>query len=202
MGDTCQPQGHRRVLTGGHPCCGQGSRTRKPACLSISLDRYHLWLLLCSRPRSQKHPREKTERCGWGCCGAGIACQGQNLGCPCWWQWPSASSWMELRWALRREQPCSCLGSVYLQHGDRKRMQKACFLQGKCSSRVAPVLLPLPPADPLVSGFPLGRLKGHRVPSPPALPGAQPGPACPASLRHTLDTLDTQPCVDGYRWLW
>lgn len=81
-------------------------------------------------------------------------------------------------------------------------MQKACFLQGKCSSRVAPVLLPLPPADPLVSGFPLGRLKGHRVPSPPALPGAQPGPACPASLRHTSDTLDTQPCVSGYPWLW
>lgn len=51
-------------------------------------------------------------------------------------------------------------------------MQKACFLQGKCSSRVAPVLLPLPLTDPIVSGFPLGRLKGYHVPSPPALPGS------------------------------
>lgn len=25
-------------------------------------------LLLCSRLRSQKHPRERLGRCGWGCC--------------------------------------------------------------------------------------------------------------------------------------
>ncbi|XP_069649969.1 sodium/hydrogen exchanger 5 isoform X2 [Haliaeetus albicilla] len=53
--------------------------------------------------------------------------------------------------------------NVYLQHCDRKRMRKACFLEGKHSSRaatLAPVPFPSPPTDALVSGFPLGRDEG------------------------------------------
>ncbi|KAM9625354.1 sodium/hydrogen exchanger 5 isoform 3-T3 [Morphnus guianensis] len=53
--------------------------------------------------------------------------------------------------------------NVYLQHCDRKRMQKACFLEGKRCSRAAtpaPVPFPSPPTETPVSGFPLGRDKG------------------------------------------
>ncbi|XP_074896547.1 sodium/hydrogen exchanger 5 isoform X2 [Buteo buteo] len=53
--------------------------------------------------------------------------------------------------------------NVYLQHCDRKRMRKACFLEGKRSSRAAtpaPVPFPSPPTEAPVSGFPLGRDEG------------------------------------------
>lgn len=124
------PASHRDILGFSQEDTPAVGRTAGPGSLYVCPSVWigTIWLLLCSRPRSQKRPRERSGGCGWGCCGAGIAHQGQNLGCPCWWQWPSASSWMELCWALRREQPCSCQGSVYLQHRDRKRMQKACFL--------------------------------------------------------------------------
>lgn len=50
-------------------------------------------------------------------------------------------------------------------------MGKACFLEAKHSSgAAAPIPLPLPPTDPLVSGFLLGGNKGSVCPLPAGSP--------------------------------
>ena len=50
----------------------QAEQQDQEGCMSVcqSIWKGTIWLLLRSGPRSQKHPRERLGRCGWGCWGS------------------------------------------------------------------------------------------------------------------------------------
>lgn len=81
--------------------------------------------------------------------------------------------------------------SVYVQRHNRKRMQRACFLEGKLQLGSCTSSCPAPSWS-LASPWPRDKVAACPVPSYPPLPvcpWAQPAPACPACSHHTLDTL-------------
>lgn len=141
-----------------------------------------IWLLLCSRPRSKKHPREASGKCSWRCCDSwhclpmlellgacGVSVMVAMALCL-----PTDGAALGAEEGTALLKPEQCLSTVRRQEKD----EKSWFPGGEVlqrGSRAGPSLTPIASCRPAGLRLPLGQ--GRRVSvSPPLLPSLA---ACP-----------------------